>query len=535
MGPAVSGRMRQAMATPLASLSTVQSTDPATGEVVARFECTPGSELPEILRRARAVQENWAATPLKARCALIRGLGDVIYSRRRELVERVTRESGKPHSEALFADVLISLETAKYYARNAPRFLREERVPHQNLAAKAKSGLLRYEPIGVIAIISPWNYPLALPLGQIIPAVVAGNAVILKPSELTPSCGQLIADCFAQAGFPPNVIQIIQGGGELGAALVESRPGKVIFTGSTAAGRQVAESCARQMIPCVLELGGKDAMLVLADADLEAASSAAVWGAFTNCGQACLSVERIYVEQSIAESFTQRVVAKTRLLRLGPGSDPDNEIGPMIRPQSVDRIEAQLQTATSAGARILSGGRRRLDLGPCYFEPTVVGSVNHAMSLMREPIFGPVVAIQVVSNPGEAVALANDSPYGLSASVWTADREHGRQLAEQIRSGAVMVNDLASYFGMPEAPHGGDGLSGWGRTHSRHGLLEMVRVKYVDVDWLPHWPKTWWFGYDAALGDVAERFIGFSHAPSWRERWRSAAGVFRALFRGHRI
>jgi len=523
------------MASPPASLSTVQSTDPATGKVVARFESTPAGELAEIIRRARALQEDWAALPAKSRCALIRRLGEVIYARRRELAERVTRETGKPRAEALFADILISLETVKYYARNAPRFLQEERVPHQNLAAKAKSGRLRYEPFGVIAIIAPWNYPLAIPLGQIIPALAAGNAVILKPSELAPSCGQLIADCFAAAGFPPHLLQIVQGGRELGAALIEGRPEKVIFTGSTDGGKHVAESCARLMIPSVLELGGKDAMLVLADADLEAASSAAVWGAFTNCGQACLSVERVYVEQGIAESFTERCVAKTRLLRIGPGSDPDNEVGPMIGAQAVDKIEAQVQAATAAGARILAGGRRRPDLGPCYFEPAVIADVNHDMALMRDPLFGPVMAIQVVSSADEAVALANDSPYSLSASVWTADRERGRRLAARIRSGAVMVNDLASYFGMPEAPHGGSGLSGWGRTHSRLGLLEMVRVKYVDVDWLPRRPKNWWFGYDRALGQAAERFIEFSHAPGWRRRWRSAAGVFRALFRGHRI
>jgi succinate-semialdehyde dehydrogenase/glutarate-semialdehyde dehydrogenase len=207
----------------------------------------------------------------------------------------------------------------------------------------------------------------------------------------------------------------------------------------------------------------------------------------------------------------------------------------MIRPQAVDRIEAQLQAATATGAHVLAGGRRRPDLGPCYFEPTVITDVNHTMSLMREPIFGPVVAIQVVNSAEQAVALGNDSPYGLSASVWTADRQRGRRLAAQLRSGAVMVNDLASYFGMPEAPHGGQGLSGWGRTHSRLGLLEMVQVKYLDVDWLPRRPKTWWFGYDSALAKTAEQFIDFSHAPAWRERWRSAAGVFRALFRGHRI
>lgn len=525
------------MASSTASLSSVQSADPATGEIVARFDGTPAGELRHILRRAREAQAHWAAKRLPSRCDLVRKLIRVLYSRRDELAQMVTRETGKPAAEALFADVLISLEIAKYYAHEAPYVLQDERVPHQNLAAKAKSAHLAHEPFGVVAVIAPWNYPLAIPLGQIIPAVVAGNAVVLKPSELAPGCGQLIANCFLQAGFPPHLVQVVHGGGELGAALVEAGPDKVIFTGSTAAGRQVAEACARHLIPSVLELGGKDAMIVLAGARLEAASSAAVWGAFTNCGQACLSIERIFVEQSIAERFTERVVAKTRMLRLGPGSDPDNEIGPLIHAQAVDRIEAQLRAAVADGARVLAGGRRRPDLGPCYFEPTVLTNVTPDMPIMREPIFGPIVAIRGVAGADQAIALTNDCAYGLSASIWTRGSERGREIAQRIRPGigAVMVNDLASYFGIVEAPHGGGGVSGWGRTHSRVGLLEMVQVRYVDEDWLPRQPKTWWFGYDRALTLAADRFIQFSHAPQWRSRWRGAAGAIRALFRGNRI
>jgi acyl-CoA reductase-like NAD-dependent aldehyde dehydrogenase len=514
----------------------MQSTNPATGEIVARFDATPPGAVAGIVQLARQAQAVWGVEPLESRCKLIRQLADALYSRRDELADLVTRETGKPKTEALFADVLISLETAKYYAREAPNILAAENIAHQNIAAKAKTGRITYEPMGVIAVIAPWNYPLAIPLGQVIPAVVAGNAVVLKPSELAPGCGRLMADCFLDAGFPRQVVQVIHGGPELGAALIEAKPDKVIFTGSTSAGRQVAAACARHLIPSVLELGGKDAMIVLADADLEAASSAAVWGAFTNCGQACLSIERIFVEQPVAEAFTQRVVAKTRQLRLGPGSDPDNEIGPMIRPQSVDGIESQLQAAMASGANVLTGGRRRPDLGPCYFEPTVVTGVHQNMPLMREPIFGPLVAIQTVTSDDEAIALANDCDYGLCASIWTADRDRGLQMAHRIRAAAgVMINDLASYFGILEAPHGGSGLSGWGRTHSRLGLLEMVKVRYTDVDWLPRQPKTWWFGYDQALAQVAERFIDFSHAPQWRKRWRGAAGAVRALFRGHRI
>src|SRR5712691_2018476 len=271
-------------------------------------------------------------------------------------------------------------------------------MPHNNTAVKAKAGWISFEPCGVIAVIGACNYPLAVPLGQIIPAIVAGNAAVLKPSELTPWCGALVGELFEQAGFPRDLVQVVQGAGELGEALINAGPDKVIFTGSVATGKRVAETCARRLIPCVLELGGKDAMIVLADADLEVTSSAAVWGSFTNCGQACLSVERIYVEHGIAEAFGERCAAKTRLLKLGPGMDPNTEVGPLIRASAVDRVEAELQEAVCRAARILAGGRRRPDLGPCFFEPTVVADVDHSMKLMQEETFGPVLAIRSVAD-----------------------------------------------------------------------------------------------------------------------------------------
>jgi acyl-CoA reductase-like NAD-dependent aldehyde dehydrogenase len=523
------------MAEATALQTPIESVNPATGDVFARFDATPTAALPEVMACARDAQISWAAIPIARRCAAIQRLRDVIFVRRNEIAEMVTRESGKPLAEALFSDVFICLDTADYLSKQAETSLRPSRVPHHSLAAKAKRGWLEYEPYGVIGIISPWNYPLAIPLGEAIAAVVAGNAVVLKPSELTPSCGDLIGELFRKSGFPDGLVQVVQGRGELGAALIEARPDKMVFTGSVATGISIASACAKHLIPSVLELGGKDAMIVLDDADLEASSSAAVWGSFTNCGQACVSIERIYVVRSVAEKFIERCTAKTKQLRMGSGLDPDTEIGPMIRPTQAARVQEQLRDAMHGGARILCGGHPRPDLGPCFFEPTVITAVNHSMALMRDETFGPVLAIQVVDSAAEAVALANDSRFGLSASVWTDGSEQGRQVARQLHVGSVMVNDVASYFAIAEAPHGGRGASGWGRTHSRIGLAELVQVKYIDVDRLPRSPKPWWFGYDAALNGAAGRFLGFLFAPRWLDRWRSARGAARTVFRGHRV
>ena len=514
---------------------TVNSIDPVTGKVIEQFDATPVDLLPEIVCRARNAQSLWGEVSVPARCDVLRRLRRSLYERRSELAHAVTRETGKPVVEALYGEILIALDALDHTVRHAVDVLREQRVPHHNLAVKAKRGYLRYEPYGVVVIISPWNYPLSIPLGQIFAALVGGNAVVLKPSELTPRCGVLIAECCNDAKLPADLVQVVQGDGAVGAALIEAHPDKVVFTGSATTGRRIAEACARLLIPSVLELGGKDAMIVLDDANLDAASSAAVWGGFTNCGQACVSVDRVYVERSVADEFLKLCVAKTQLLKIGPGSDAENEIGPMIRPQAVDRVETQLREAVAAGARILTDGRRRPDLGPSFFEPAIVTDVNHQMRLMREETFGPVLAVMAVDDAEQAVALANDSPFGLSASIWTGDPDRGRKLAARLHCGAVMVNDVGSYFGIAEAPHGGRGASGWGRTHSRVGLLEMVQTKYIDVDLLPRCPKPWWFGYNAEIAESAAAFTDFLFAPSWSRRWLRARAALRAMFRSHRI
>src|SRR5712664_389195 len=395
------------MAATAISVDSLPSINPATGETLGYFEKTPPSSLPQFVARARAAQAAWVRIPVRERCARLRDLCDRIMSSRDQLADAVVAESGKPRVEALFADIFVAVDTAAYFAKNGQRMLQPERVPHHSLAAKAKSGSLTYEPLGVIGIISSWNYPLAIPLSQIIPAVVAGNAVICKSSDFTPHCGALIEKLFVDAGFPKDLVTVIQGSGEVGQALIEADPDKILFTGSVATGRRVAEACAKRLIPTVLELGGKDAMLVLADADLDIASSAAVWASYTNCGQVCLSVERLFVEQSISDEFAARCVAKTKKLRLGPGNDPNTDVGPMIRPQHVQRMVDLVEDAVSRGAGVLGGGHPRVDLGPNFFEPTVITNVDSTMKLFQEETFGPILAMQTVTNSEEAIAGAN--------------------------------------------------------------------------------------------------------------------------------
>jgi acyl-CoA reductase-like NAD-dependent aldehyde dehydrogenase len=521
------------MAATVIPVETIPSIDPATGNILRQFVKTLPAALPEILSRGRAAQSAWCRVPIEKRCAQLRLLRERMMDSRAALADAVVAESGKPRVEALFADLFVALDTAEYFSKQGARLLRPERVPHHSSAGKAKSGRLVYDPVGVIGIISSWNYPLAIPLGQIIPAVAAGNAVICKTSDFTPQCGALIEKLFADTGFPKNLITVIQGGGEVGQALIDAAPDKIMFTGSVATGRRVAEACAKKLIPSVLELGGKDAMIVLADANVDVAASAAVWGSYTNCGQVCLSVERLFVEQPIEEKFLALCVEKTKKLRLGPGCDPATDVGPLIRPQQVQRMSDLVQDAVARGARVLCGGKPCPDLGTNFFGPTVIAGVNSSMKLFEEETFGPILAVQSVKDAEEAIVRTNDSAFALAASVWTSDAKRGQAVAARLRAGAVMVNDAISYFGIAEAPHGGCGASGWGRTHGKAGLLEMVQQKYIDVDRLAGREKPWWYRYGADLERAADAFLRFEFGGGLVAKLRNARGALKTMFRDH--
>jgi acyl-CoA reductase-like NAD-dependent aldehyde dehydrogenase len=506
------------------------SRDPGTGAILGELECAHTAAVSAAVSRARAAQPAWAALGVRRRIAILRRFQAELHRRKSEIAAAITREAGKPVAEALVTEVLVVLDAARFLIDNAYRLLRDEPVPHGNFATKLKRGSLIREPHGVLGIISPWNYPFSIPATETLAALVAGNSVVLKPSEFTPLIALELALLMHGAGVPGDVFQVLIGEGPTGAAFVNSDIDKLVFTGSVPTGKRIAAAAAERLLPVVLELGGKDPMLVLDDADIDVASSAAVWGAFVNAGQACLSVERCYVHRSLYEQFTSACARKAKQLRVGNGMDPSTDVGPMIHERQLQTVEAHVDDAKFQGARILAGGSRLPDLGPNFYAPTVLADVTHEMRIMREETFGPVLPVMPFDDDDEAVRLANNSEFGLAASIWTRNSSRGERLAARIRAGTVMVNDVIACFGISEAPHGGVEASGLGRTHGRFGLDEMVRLKYLDVDLMPTMKKVWWYGYGERFRRHIESVLDLQFSRNLTRRLRGAvqaAGTFR--------
>jgi len=521
--------------TEVATQNIIISTNPATGEKLAELVCATPEEVHDVVRRARQAQPAWQALPVAGRVAVLKRFQRQLSEQRERVATLVSREAGKPTVEALTTEILVVLDAAEFCIRTAHSFLRDEALPHGNLAMKTKRGKLVREPYGVIGIIAPWNYPFSLPATETLAALVMGNAVVLKPSEMTPLIALELQKLLLASGLDPNLMQVVIGAGAVGGALLESDIDKVVFTGSVATGKRVAESAARRLLPAVLELGGKDPMIVLEDADLDVASSGAVWGSMVNAGQTCLSVERCYVQCGVYERFLELCRQKIEKLRVGEGLGSEVEMGPLINERQLRTVEDHVNDAIARGARLLAGGRRMTELGPNFFAPTLLADVTHGMRIMREETFGPALPVAAFDTDDDAVALANDSEFGLAASVWTGNRKRGEAIAARIKAGTVMINDAISGFGIAEAPHGGFKQSGIGRTHGKLGLAEMVQVKYVGVDLLPHMPKVWWYGYGVNFQRQMSAFIEMLFGSTLGARIKGALGAMGALRRSNRI
>src|SRR5215469_507474 len=363
--------------------SSITCRNPATGEVLQELQCATDREIVAAVERARAAQPAWALLGLRRRLAIIREVQRNLHARKSEIADAITREAGKPVAEALVTEVLVVLDAARFLIGNTFPLLRDESLPHGNIATKLKKGRLVREPYGVIGIISPWNYPFSIPATETLAALVAGNTVVLKPSELTPLVARELASLLHASGVPHDVFQVVVGEGPAGAALARSPIDKLVFTGSVGTGKRIAAAAAERLLPVVLELGGKDPLLVLDDADLDVASSAAVWGAFVNAGQACLSVERCYAHRSLYEKFVAACTEKTMKLRVGHGEDRETDVGPLIHERQMRTVEAHVEDAKSAGARVLVGGSRYTELGKNFYRPTVLADVTHEMRIMQ--------------------------------------------------------------------------------------------------------------------------------------------------------
>jgi succinate-semialdehyde dehydrogenase/glutarate-semialdehyde dehydrogenase len=479
----------------------LDSLNPASGELLGSVPVTAPDDVQQVVRDVAKVQPFWAQLTLGDRARYLERAAQVLIDEGDDIRDLIVREQGKPRNEAFSMEVLPTIDALSWIAGEGPQILADEKIPMSQLFLKTKRSVFTYEPLGVIGIISPWNYPWSIPFGEVALALMAGNGVVLKPASLTPLIGERIARVFARAGVPEGLVRVVHGPGT-GPALVASEVSKVFFTGSVEVGREVGEQCARRLKGSVLELGGKDAMVVLADADIDHAVAGALWGGFANAGQTCSGIERVYVLREVADHFIDGVVAGAQQLRLGDPLGWETEIGPMVTQEQFQIVRELVDDAVSAGATLRCGGPAEAPPGfdaGSFYAPAVLTGVTHDMRIMREEIFGPVLPIVVVESEDEAVRLANDSDFGLGASVWTCDRAKGERMARELEAGMVWVNDHMFSHGACQCSWGGIKQSGLGRTHSKFGLYECVNIK-LRV-WEPSKVKDpWWHPYDETLG-----------------------------------
>ncbi|GIW71269.1 MAG: aldehyde dehydrogenase [Planctomycetota bacterium] len=511
-----------------ASPGRLRSIDPMTLQVLGEVEIRDRDWVARAAERARAAQPGWQALGVRGRNRVLERARQILLDEMEAFADRVARETGRTFNGALFADVIATLDLIAWHLRCAERYLRPERLPLRHYRLLGRRSWLISEPLGLVGVISPWNFPFYIAMQCVVPALVAGNAVILKPSEITPLVGEMVAELFERAGLPADVLQVASGDGRTGAAVVE-QVDKVFFVGSGPTAKKILAAAATRLTPCVMELGGNAPALVLEDADLEHAARGLVWGAFFHAGQICASVQRIYAAEPIFERFRDLLVAETRKLRLSEDRR-QADVGALTCDMQLRHVEQMVEQARREGARVLVGGRRPPGLKGLFYEPTILTDVQPSHRFCCEEVFGPVVMVMPFASEEQAVELANATPYGLHASVWSRDHRRAARLAERIRAGDVSINDHVTMAGLPDGPWGGVKQSGFGKLGSRYGLYEFVERRHLHLNRFAGIAMPWWFPETAEQLQGLKAMARALNAGSLRERGRAALAAVRALW-----
>ena len=506
------------------------SHSPATLEAVGEAHVASSAQCREAVAAARAAFPVWRDMSAEARRRIFRAAGQVLLRRSAEAARWLSLEKGSPLTESLATEVQGSLAILDYYGRVAPEALKRRPVkPHTALFASKKSAF-HFQPLGPTLIIAPWNFPLIIPFSDVISALAAGNTVVLRPSTSTPLAALLLGEVLIEAGLPPGVFNAaVCRTAQAEEMILHPDIRTVMFTGSVGVGKRIMELASRNLTNIVLELGGKDPMIVLRDADLDRAARGAVWAAFMNCGQSCASVERVYVAREIEAGFTARVVDLEGALKVGDPLEPGTDMGPMTTLSQLETVLSQLRDAGEKGARTLTGGGRLEGRAGYFLAPTVLSGVDHGMAVMTEETFGPVLPIMAFADEDEAVALANDCKYGLTASVWTRDRKAAARIAGRLEAGSVTINDHMFSFIEPKAIWGGIKQTGLGRSHGPYGLLNLVNIKFISGDFPSGRENLWWFPYGPAKSALMARAIELLYGRGRGRKTRALFGLGSSL------
>ncbi len=500
----------------------IEVRSPSTGEPIGSVPIATAEDVSEAVASARIAQVEWAARPLAERCRILRQVKDRVIARTDDICALLSQEQGKPRVEGLTTEILGLVDLIQYFTAEAERILAPEPIPLHLM--KHRASYLHWVPRGVVGIIGPWNFPFNLNNGPAVAALIAGNAVVIKPSEFTPLIQELSREIFIEGGLPADLYQVVHGYGETGGALI-ANVDMIEFTGSVRTGKKVAAACGERLIPCVTELGGKAPFLVLEDADLDRTANALAWGGFANCGQVCASVERVLVHRSVLPGLLDRLVPLVKALEpKDTTQDKLAQIGPLNNARQRDIVSSLVDDAVSKGARAVVGGS--IIEGPGnFYAPTLLVDVTTDMRIMSEETFGPVLPLMTMEDEESMIAEANRSHLGLLAYVFTKNTRHGRAVAERIEAGTVMINDVLSTHGMPETPWGGVKQSGVGHTHSDASLRGFCEQRHINYDLLPTLKtEPYWYPYGPRLFGMMKRLMGTVYGSSIAQRIRSLRG-----------